>query len=50
VSGARWISAYQYGTLSVGATTTLFDSGTGYKLIYQSNGTTWNYTGAWSYV
>jgi hypothetical protein len=50
VSGARWISAYQYGTLSVGATTTLFDSSTGYKLIYQSNGTTWNYTGAWSYV
>lgn len=50
VSGARWISAYQYGTLSVAATTTLFDSGTGYKLIYQSNGTTWNYTGTWSYV
>jgi hypothetical protein len=50
VSGARWISAYQYGTLSVAATTTLFDSATGYKLIYQSNGTTWNYTGAWSYV
>jgi len=50
VSGARWISAYQYGTLSVAATTTLFDSATGYKLIYQSNGTTWNYTGTWSAV
>jgi hypothetical protein len=50
VSGARWISAYQYGTLSVAATTTLFDSATGYKLIYQSNGTTWNYTGTWSIV
>jgi hypothetical protein len=50
VSGARWISAYQFGTLSVAATTTLFDSATGYKLIYQSNGTTWNYTGTWSTV
>lgn len=50
VSGARWISAYQYGTLSVAATTTLFDSSTGYKLIYQSNGSSWNYTGTWSYV
>jgi hypothetical protein len=50
VSGARWISAYQFGTLSVAATTTLFDSATGYKLIYQSNGTTWNYTGTWSVV
>jgi hypothetical protein len=50
VSGAQWISAYQYGTLSVAATTTLFDSATGFKLIYQSNGSTWNYTGSWSYV
>jgi hypothetical protein len=50
VSGARWISAYQFGTLSVAATTTLFDSATGYKLIYQSDGTSWNYTGTWSAV
>jgi hypothetical protein len=50
VSGAQWISAYQFGTLSVAATTTLFDSATGFKLIYQSNGSTWNYTGSWSYV
>ena len=50
VDGARWISAYQYGTLTVAATTTLFDSSTGYKLIYQSNGSTWNYTGTWSAV
>jgi hypothetical protein len=50
VSGAQWISAYQYGTLSVAATTTLFDSATGFKLIYQSNGSAWNYTGSWSYV
>lgn len=50
VTGAQWISAYQYGTLSVAATTTLFDSATGFKLVYQSNGSTWNYTGSWSYV
>ena len=50
VTGAQCISAYQYGTLSVAATTTLFDSATGFKLVYQSNGSTWNYTGSWSYV
>jgi hypothetical protein len=50
VSGSRWINAYAWGSLSVGATTTLYNSATGFKLIYSSNGTTWNYTGAWSYV
>ena len=50
VSGSQWINAYAWGSLSVGATTTLYNSATGYKLIYSSNGTTWNYTGAWSYV
>jgi hypothetical protein len=50
VSGSQWINAYAWGSLSVGATTTLFNSATGFKLIYSSNGTTWNYTGAWSYV
>ena len=50
VSGGRWINAYAWGSLSVGATTTLFNSATGFKLIYSSNGTVWNYTGAWSYV
>jgi hypothetical protein len=50
VSGGRWINAYAWGSLSVGATTTLYNSATGFKLIYSSNGTTWNYTGAWSYV
>jgi hypothetical protein len=49
-SGGRWIQAYQWGTLSVSATTTLYDNSTGYKLIYSSNGSTWNYTGSWSYV
>lgn len=50
VSGSRYISAYLWGSISVAATTTLYDSSTGYKLIYQSNGSTWNYTGTWSYV
>jgi hypothetical protein len=50
VSGAQWINAYQWATLSVGASTTIYDSATGFKLIYSSNGTTWNYTGSWSYV
>jgi hypothetical protein len=50
VSGGRWINAYAWGSLSVGATTTLYNSATGFKLIYSSNGTTWNYTGSWSYV
>jgi hypothetical protein len=50
VSGSQWINAYAWGSLSVGATTTLYNSATGFKLIYSSNGTTWNYTGAWSYV
>jgi hypothetical protein len=50
VSGSQWINAYAWGSLSVGATTTLFNSATGFKLIYSSNGTVWNYTGAWSYV
>jgi hypothetical protein len=50
VSGGRWINAYAWGSLSVGATTTLYNSATGFKLIYSSNGTVWNYTGAWSYV
>jgi len=50
VSGGRWINAYAWGSLSVGATTTLYNSSTGFKLVYSSNGTTWNYTGVWSYV
>jgi hypothetical protein len=50
VSGAQWINAYQWATLSVGASTTIYDSATGFKLIYSSNGSTWNYTGSWSYV
>jgi hypothetical protein len=50
VSGSQWINAYAWGSLSVGATTTLYNSATGFKLIYSSNGTVWNYTGAWSYV
>ena len=50
VSGGRWINAYAWGSLSVGATTTLYNSATGFKLIYSSNGTVWNYTGTWSYV
>ncbi len=50
VSGAQWINAYQWGTLSVSSTTTLYNSFLGRKLIYQSNGTTWVYTGSWSTV
>lgn len=50
ISASQWISAYRWGTLSVNSTTTLYDSTTGYKLIYQSNGTSWSYTGSWSYV
>ena len=50
VSGSRWISAYQWGTLSVAASTTIYESSTGFKLIYQSNGASWVYTGVWSYV
>lgn len=50
VSGSQWINAYQWGTLSVGASTTIYDSATGFKLIYSSNGSIWNYTGSWSYV
>ena len=50
VGGSRWINAYQWGTLSVSASTNIIDSYTGFKLIYTSNGTTWNYTGTWSYV
>jgi hypothetical protein len=50
VSGGRWINAYAWASLSVGATTTLYNSATGFKLIYSSNGTVWNYTGTWSYV
>ena len=50
VSGSQWISAYQWGTLSVAASTNLYDSYTGFKLIYTSDGSTWNYTGTWSYV
>ena len=50
ISASQWISAYQWGTLSVNSTTTLYDSTVGYRLIYQSNGSTWSYTGSWSYV
>ena len=49
-SAGRFINAYQWGTASVSTSTTLTVSGTGYKLIYQSNGTTWNYTGTWSTI
>lgn len=30
--------------------TTLYNSNTGYKLTYSSNGSNWSYTGTWSYV
>jgi hypothetical protein len=50
ISASRWIMAYQWGTLSVGATTNLYNSSTGFKLTYSSNGSSWTYTGAWSYV
>jgi hypothetical protein len=36
--------------LSVSATTTLYNSYYGRKLIYYSNGSTWVYTGSWSTV
>ena len=50
VSGGRWINAYQWGTLSVGASTTLYNNSLGYKLTYYSDGANWYYTGQWSYV
>jgi hypothetical protein len=50
ISAARWIMAYQWGTLSVGASTTLYNSSTGFSLTYQSTGSSWVYTGSWSYV
>ena len=50
VSGSQWINAYRWGSLSVSATTTLYNSYLGRKLIYYSNGSTWVYTGSWSNV
>lgn len=50
VGGGRWINAYQWGTLSVSSSTTLYNSSLGYKLSYYSNGSTWIYTGSWSFV
>ena len=35
---------------SVSTSTTLYNSNTGYKLTYSSNGSNWSYTGTWSYV
>ena len=49
-SAGRWILAYRWGTASVSTSTTLYNSNTGYKLIYNSNGSNWTYTGTWSYV
>ena len=50
VSGSQWINAYQWGTLGVSASTTIYNSSTGFSLLYQSNGSSWVYTGSWSYV
>ena len=50
VSGSSWINAYRWGSLSVGTSTTLYNSFSGRKLIYYSNGSTWVYTGSWSTV
>ena len=50
VGGSRWINAYQWGTLSVSSSTTLYNGSLGYKLTYYSNGSTWIYTGSWSFV
>jgi hypothetical protein len=50
VSGSQWIMAYQWGTLGVSASTTIYNSSTGFSLTYQSNGSSWIYTGSWSYV
>lgn len=50
VSGSQWIMAYQWGTLGVSASTTIYNSSTGFSLLYQSNGSSWVYTGSWSYV
>jgi hypothetical protein len=50
VSGSQWIMAYQWGTLGVSASTTIYNSSTGFSLTYQSNGSSWVYTGSWSYV
>lgn len=47
VSGGRWINAYAWGSLSVSTTTTIYNSFIGKKLTYQSNGSTWFYTGSW---
>jgi hypothetical protein len=49
-SASRWIQAYRWGTASISSTTTIYQSGTGYKLRYSSNGSNWSYTGIWSYV
>lgn len=49
-SAGRWILAYRWGTASVSTSTTLYNSNTGYKLTYSSNGSNWSYTGTWSYV
>lgn len=50
VTGSQWISAYRWGSLSVASSTTLYNSFIGRKLIYQSNGSAWVYTGSWSNV
>jgi hypothetical protein len=49
-SAGRWILAYRWATASVSTSTTLYNSNTGYKLTYSSNGSNWSYTGTWSYV
>jgi hypothetical protein len=46
----RWILAYRWATGSVSTSTNIYNSSTGYKLTYNSNGSTWSYTGTWSYV
>jgi len=49
-SAGRWILAYRWATASVSTSTSIYNSSTGYKLIYQSNGSTWAYTGTWSTI
>jgi len=49
-SAGRWILAYRWATGSVSTSTNIYNSSTGYKLTYNSNGSTWSYTGTWSYV
>jgi len=49
-SAQRWILAYRWATASVSTSTTLYESGVDYKLVYQSNGTAWSYTGTWSTI